>query len=679
MADQIEDELADKPAVDRLQEAAEGISRGRSDEEDIRLFTGFTDIFSAIVLVGLLVATAALGAMAAPFLGGLIVAAASFFLTRYFVVKRHFAACGIVLAIAFGVGVSTTFSPLISFFAPLIASGALWFYWKTYKVPISAALALAFATIGPAMLYFRIATPFGIFNGGGIFNFIILSIGLVLFAVAIYWDISDRDRTTRRSDVAFWLHLVAGPLLVHGTFSSLGLSHLFDMGAANNTVTVWPIFVLVALFAATAVVVDRRPLILASFSYLVFAIGMLAYRQFVLGSTANEGNIPLVLMIATMVAGICITVLAGTWGQLRGVLLAVLPAQISGRLAPLQEWRLPDASTQNVPDGEKEPLRLVHGLNDYMAAVGMGTLFIGSLFAGYVLAQQLISPLLVLNGGREVSPVVSYLASYRIWVALAVPIAVIGVLAAFFVRRRRMALTGVAAALQFALLSAGAVYLLTIQFNLAYFTGFQSPTQAATPNLLPVVFGCVLAAGANAGFGRFNRIPASYALALLMLFPLLFLDYILNPAMTGISPVEAAMPQRAIVFGIIAFAVAMGLDRQDPGRQTQRSDKAFWMHLLAALFFIPAAYKLLGTTFGDAASVKLLFFAALVMLAVVTDRRAMLLVALPVLVGQHDGGAGLIWSVGIFAFLTVLNLNWAQARQVMLSRFMRRDEVGASA
>ena len=177
MADRVEDNLAGEPAFDGQQEATGEMPRGRSDEEDIRLFTGFTDIFSAIVLAGLLLATAALGALVAQFLGGIIVAAASFFLTRYFVVKRHFAACGIVLAIAFGVGISVALAPTVSYFAPLIASGALWFYWKTYKVPISAASALGFATVGPAVLYFGIATPLGIFNGGGIFNVIILEIG----------------------------------------------------------------------------------------------------------------------------------------------------------------------------------------------------------------------------------------------------------------------------------------------------------------------------------------------------------------------------------------------------------------------------------------------------------------------------------------------------------------------
>ena len=31
----------------------------------------------------------------------------------------------------------------------------------------------------------------------------------------MYYDLSDRTRTTRLADCAFWLHLLAAPLIVH--------------------------------------------------------------------------------------------------------------------------------------------------------------------------------------------------------------------------------------------------------------------------------------------------------------------------------------------------------------------------------------------------------------------------------------------------------------------------------
>lgn len=48
--------------------------------------------------------------------------------------------------------------------------------------------------------------------------------GLVVFGLPIQCDASNVSRTTRRSDIAFWLHLLVAPLIVHPIFSMLGVS-----------------------------------------------------------------------------------------------------------------------------------------------------------------------------------------------------------------------------------------------------------------------------------------------------------------------------------------------------------------------------------------------------------------------------------------------------------------------
>ena len=58
---------------------------------------------------------------------------------------------------------------------------------------------------------------------------LVLGIGVFLFAM--WWDSSDPRRETRRSDVAFWLHLLSAPLIVHPIFSLLGLT--------EGTATTW--------------------------------------------------------------------------------------------------------------------------------------------------------------------------------------------------------------------------------------------------------------------------------------------------------------------------------------------------------------------------------------------------------------------------------------------------------
>ena len=643
--------------------------QGRADQEDIRLLTGFTDIFSACVLGGLLSFIAAFGVFAGGFLGGLMVAAAAWFLTRYFVTKRQFAACAILLAIAFGLGIAAALAPAIQWFAPLVAAAALWFYWKHYKVPISAALAVIFAVLGPVILFFNPNNSFSLFNANLGLNTTLIFVGFLLFCAGIYWDTTDRERVTRRSDVAFWLHLLAGPLMVHGTFSLLGIGGAFGlatgaiMSAQANT-AIWPIFVLVSIFALVAIIVDRRPLLIASFSYLVFAIGALAYRQLSAGKIESAEQFPVVLMTATMVTGALIVVLAGTWSQIRRQLLALLPVRVAERLAPLEEWSLPADANAHLPDGEKEPLRLIHGLNDYMAAVGMVSLFIGSIAAGFVIAKQLILP----NGTIAQNTAIEFqsqFVGFKPWVAIIVPMLVVGVLAAFFVRVRRMALTGVAASLQFWLLTLFAIALLCVQFNLDKVAHSAAGVEPKL-NSLSLFLGCLLAAAANFAFWWFNRIPVAFALGCATLFPLMFPEFIQNPEHFEHAPFAL----RAIIFGLIAFCIAMVWDRRDPQRATQKSDIAFWMHMLAAIFFIPSAYVVIGDI-SNLMIAKLLFFAILIAVALVIDRRAMLLVALPTLVGTIAGDSGdalgISGGVLLFAALTLLNLYWDQVRNRVVS------------
>ena len=41
----------------------------------------------------------------------------------------------------------------------------------------------------------------------------VLVLGIGVFLFAMRWDSSDPARVTRRSDVAFWLHLLAAPMI----------------------------------------------------------------------------------------------------------------------------------------------------------------------------------------------------------------------------------------------------------------------------------------------------------------------------------------------------------------------------------------------------------------------------------------------------------------------------------
>jgi hypothetical protein len=143
--------------------------------------------------------------------------------------------------------------------------------------------------------------------------------GLAIFAVAMRWDISDRERKTRRSDVAFWLHLLASPMIVHPVFVMLGI--------ADGDAQLWKMLVVLAIYlslGAVALIIDRRALMVSGLAYVLAALIEL-FRNF--------GAVSLNVALAAVVIGSALLLLSAFWHHARAVLLAALPAGVRDRLA----------------------------------------------------------------------------------------------------------------------------------------------------------------------------------------------------------------------------------------------------------------------------------------------------------------------------------------------------------
>jgi hypothetical protein len=136
-------------------------------------------------------------------------------------------------------------------------------------------------------------------------------LGLGIFVAAMRIDARDPRRVTRLSDVAFWLHLLAAPLIVHAVIPLV-------TGPVGSLQTVQAIGVLVVftLLGLVAIVIDRRALLVSGLTYAGIAIGYLLSQ-----SVAQEMGLSLTLLgLAVLVLG-----LSAGWRSLRRILLPVLP------------------------------------------------------------------------------------------------------------------------------------------------------------------------------------------------------------------------------------------------------------------------------------------------------------------------------------------------------------------
>ncbi len=316
------------------------------DEEHFRLLTGFNDIFVSIAAVILLVAVAWIGNSVPPRLGfggpspwaGVAVAATAWALAEFFTRKRRMALPSIILLLAFvgGAIAATGFSLSLAIgeralqdnerlggivIAASGAAGALaaWLHWRRFKVPITvAAGAAALVGLGLGLLGVMLGDTDGLSD---ILLGFALVLGVGVFLFAMWWDASDPRRETRRSDVAFWLHLLAAPLIVHPIFSLLGLND------GNATVIEAVIVLLVYLvMGLTALAVDRRALLVSALVYVLYALNSL-FRTY--------GAVELSVALTALVIGSALLLLSAFWHSARRGVVQPLPEGLKAKLPVL--------------------------------------------------------------------------------------------------------------------------------------------------------------------------------------------------------------------------------------------------------------------------------------------------------------------------------------------------------
>jgi hypothetical protein len=310
------------------------------DEESFRLLTGFNDIFVSIAAVLMLVAMGWIGNLVrlfahesgpSPFIG-FAVAGAAWGLAEYFTRERRMALPSIVLLLAFTGGSMLGFGLLFDFFLnpdhrisgerseALVLAGAtaftaigVWLHWRRFMVPIT--VAAAAAILSGLVVSLVVAAVPAVWEHVLKLMFIA---GLAIFALAMWWDMSDRTRTTRRSDVAFWLHLLAAPMLVHPIFAMMGMLE----GTAAPAQAAIVILLYIAL-GVVALAIDRRALMVSALVYVLYALSSLI---------ESSGAVDLSFGLTALIIGSALLLLSAFWTAARRFIVAQLPDEWALRL-----------------------------------------------------------------------------------------------------------------------------------------------------------------------------------------------------------------------------------------------------------------------------------------------------------------------------------------------------------
>ena len=318
------------------------------DEEQFRLITGFNDIFVSIAAAILLFAVGWIGQWIGQNSGLIVdingpsplaplaVAATAWPLAMFFTAKRRMALPSILLLLAFvggvfgavGLGIAMAIGAdslnnnnllggIVLAASAAVSAVAAWLHWRTFHVPITiAAGAGSVAAIAVGLLLAALGP--NVEDAKNIILGLVLFLGIGMFLFAMWWDGSDRARLTRRSDVAFWLHLLAAPMIAHPVFTLLGLT--------SGHVSVAEGLAVVALYLVlgiTALAVDRRALLVSALAYVLYALSSL-FKQF--------GAVELNIALTALVIGSALLLLSAFWHQARGAIVRPLPESLRERL-----------------------------------------------------------------------------------------------------------------------------------------------------------------------------------------------------------------------------------------------------------------------------------------------------------------------------------------------------------
>jgi hypothetical protein len=301
------------------------------DEEHFRLLTGFNDIFVSIAIVLLFVALGQIGAKITAAFGGLLIAGAAWVLAEYFTARRRMALPSILLLLAFVGGVAGAVMGAIMTVWPhlgdgqaglavavaaLCGAGAAAAHWRRFMVPITVAAGAA-AVVAMVVGLVAAIVP----QAKMLLYPILLVAGVAVFWFAMRWDMSDPERRTRRADVAFWLHLVAAPLIAHALFNLIGV-----FGSEIGVGVALVVLALYLAFGFVALAIDRRALLVSSLAYVLYAM----YALF-----RSAGAIELSAALTAFVIGSALLTLSAFWHPIRRRVVATLGG-MAQRLPPVQ-------------------------------------------------------------------------------------------------------------------------------------------------------------------------------------------------------------------------------------------------------------------------------------------------------------------------------------------------------
>jgi hypothetical protein len=316
-------------------------STANEDSEAPRFIRGFHDI---LITIGIIVVLVGLGGLASI----LAVIPATIVLAEILVRRQRLALPAVVLTIAFGMACVSGLLAVLGDSLPkdwepviilaLVSVVAFLFYWR-YKAPI--ALASGFlagygaVVLGVAMLVIVYGKNEKFFlDHPGMFAAFLGAFAALVFVTALAFDLRDRERLTRRSDVAFWMHLAAAPAILYTMLAFIFLK-VGDTWFAEGTTLLQAgeVVLVVAVLMLMGVILDRRAFVTSGLLSFGYAFKIILTQGGIEKLFSSTSTLAFIILLAV---GIVVLTIGVGWQPFRRFVVGVLPGPMRAAVPPVR-------------------------------------------------------------------------------------------------------------------------------------------------------------------------------------------------------------------------------------------------------------------------------------------------------------------------------------------------------
>ena len=155
-------------------------------------------------------------------------------------------------------------------------------------------------------------------------RFLIGGLGFIVFLFAMNFDLKDRIRVTRLSENAFWLHLLAAPLMIHSILAT----------GSFDQINIPLILIVFAILTVIALIIDRRAFLVSSLLYMGGAFTK------IVGSLGLDDSLQ--FAVPVLFIGLLVVVLGIGWSPLRRLIMTIVPSAIANRVPPVASVQISD-------------------------------------------------------------------------------------------------------------------------------------------------------------------------------------------------------------------------------------------------------------------------------------------------------------------------------------------------